>query len=70
MRKQPVTRRAALQRANRALRKDDLILRADRRGAYYLINFRFNALIKERVSLENAVEDLDVLEKWEKLEEE
>ena len=74
MKKVPVTRRALLQRINRALKKDGEMLKATRGerarqdlGDYYIIDLNLNAVLHKDVDLESCGRDLKVLQKFERL---
>ncbi len=71
----PVSRRALIQRINRALRKDDKILKTARServrldlGDYYIINTRRNLLTDKQIDLESLGRELDALADYERLE--
>ena len=67
-----VAKRALVQRINRALRKDDEVLKATRGararsdlGEFYVVDTVRNAITDKRVDLEALGRKLDVLQAWE-----
>jgi len=78
-----VSKRALVQRINRALAHQDQQLRATRGtrsgegftsdqvelGYYYTVDFRLNCVVEKHVDLEELGRELKVLAAWEKLEE-
>lgn len=68
MKKQAITRRALIQRINRALAKDGEILRSDRRGGYMRVDLSRNYVIETDVDLAAKGTKLSVLKPWETLE--
>lgn len=75
--KVPVTERALVQRINRAVHDDDLMLRKPRServritlGTYYLVDWRRNFVTDKDVDLEAYGRELGVLNDWETLAEE
>ena len=72
-----VTRRALFQRLQRALRRDDLVLKTARTerlrldvGDYYTVNFRHNVVAERNVDLEDLGKEYGVLHDYEALEKE
>ena len=68
----PVTQRALIQRINRALRREDQILRQARGdrarqdlGGFYVIDVRLNAVVSKDVDLEALARDLGALKGYE-----
>jgi hypothetical protein len=68
----PVTARALIQRINRALKKDDQVLRQARGerarldlGDYYVVNTRRNFIDAQHVNVEALARELDVLKPYE-----
>ena len=68
----PVTERALIQRINRALRKEDQVLRQARServrldlGTFYVVDVRRNLLLEKDVDLETFARDLGVLKGYE-----
>jgi hypothetical protein len=74
----PISTRALVQRINRALAKDDEILKACRPtsrayhelGDYYIVNFNMNAVMHKDVGIEALGKELGVLKEFERLEDE
>jgi len=71
----PITRRALIQRLQRALKEDELILRAARNervrqemGDYYTIDLRTSGVMERDVDLEDIAREYGVLKDYEKLE--
>ena len=74
--KVPVTERAVVQRLNRALRPQEMVLKACRSGQWhaelgdwYLVNFRYNAVYRKHVDLEAMAREEGVLKDWEEVAE-
>ena len=74
--KVPVTARAAIQRINRALAQDDMVLRTARGvqehinvGHYYVVNTRINGVVYryKDVNLEDLGRELGVLKPYEQV---
>jgi len=70
-----VTKRAIMQRINRALAKQGELLRANRSssyqhdlGHYYVIDLRLNAVVGKDVDLTELGKELGVLKDWESVE--
>jgi hypothetical protein len=64
-----ISHRALLGRLDRALRKDDQQVRADRRGGvvrHLLIDTKKRAVIEADVDLEKLARRLEILEPWER----
>jgi len=68
----PVTARALMQRINRALRKDDQMLRQARGerarldlGEFYIVDTRINGITGKDVNVEALARELDVLKPYE-----
>jgi hypothetical protein len=67
--KAKVTQRALIQRINRALLKDDEMLRYDRRdGSYMHINIPIGFCIEQDVNINALAKKLKVLKPWETTE--
>jgi hypothetical protein len=71
--KLPVTTRALVQRLNRRLHDDELVLRKTRSrrawidlGDFYLVNWRINGVVRYRVDLEELGREVGVLANWER----
>ncbi|MCK6490047.1 MAG: hypothetical protein L6R48_17300 [Planctomycetes bacterium] len=75
--KKPLTLRALLARLNRALAKEEMVLRAcradskwhDELGDYYLVNLRSNDISAKRVDPLDLAKEKGVIKPFEKLEE-
>jgi len=70
----PVTARALIQRINRALAKDNEILKTTRGeravqdlGQYYVLDFNMNAVMRKDVDIEEFGRQLGALKDFEKL---
>lgn len=73
----PVTRRALFQRLQRALRRDDLLLKTARTerlrlnvGDYFTVGLFTNAVMDQHVDLEKMGKEYGVLHDYEALEKE
>ena len=72
--KVPVSKRALLQRINRALAKQDQMVRTARRldhnlGWYYRVDYMQNFLVEAHVDIEALGRDIGVLREWEDMSE-
>lgn len=73
MRNVPVTKRALIQRINRALAHDDRVLKAGRGrakeayGEYFIVDTRRNQAVEGDVDVEALGRKLNVLQPFEKL---
>ena len=74
MKKAPVSRRAVVQRVNRALSKEDQTLKASRGlramsdlGSYYIVSLSRNAILRKDVDVEKVGRQLGVLKPYERL---
>ena len=75
--KVPVTMRALMQRINRKLKKEEVILKTLRTqryepdlGRYYAVNMQTNLITAQHVDPEQWGRELGVLRRWEVLKEE
>ena len=75
--KAPITMRALIQRINRKLAKEDMVLKTLRGqryehdlGRYYAVNWRTNLVSAQYVDPEQWGRELGVLAAWEVVEEE
>jgi len=71
----PVSQRALIARINRALKKDDEVLKAtrgerwrDEQGDFYILDWRKNWIVYKHVDLEELGRELEVLKPFEHLE--
>jgi len=69
----PITRRALIQRINRALAKRGEVLKGTRgrstgKRPLYIVNLKRNAITREKVNLEALGRELEVINKFERLE--
>ena len=70
----PISRRALIGRINRALAKRGEVLKgtpgriAHGKRPLYVVNLKRNVITREKVSLETLGRELEVLEKFERLE--
>ncbi len=72
----PVSQRALLQRINRALAKDEEMVKRLRgekweheMGRYFKVDFNRNFVLEKHVDLEATAKELGVIKPWEKMAE-
>jgi hypothetical protein len=72
--KVPVSERALIQRINRKIHDDELVVRTTRGGRaeidlgrHYVVNWRINGVHEANINLEDYGRKLEVLEPWERL---